>query len=114
MISNYQIERELGRDNHLLIYLAKRLTPDNLMVELRVPAASIAERLPYPELDWILADWQNISTLQHENIIAVYETGNHSDQYFIASEYFPHTTIKPLLSQGPLPIAQALPIINQI
>lgn len=52
------------------------------------------------------------SSLNHPNIVTIYEVGRHGDRFFIAAEYIEGTTLREQLS-APLDIAAVLDIATQ-
>ena len=54
------------------------------------------------------------SALQHPNVAAVYELGEHERQPFIAMEYVDGVTLEARLRDGPLPLDDALDVAMQI
>ena len=57
---------------------------------------------------------QSAATLDHPNVCAIYEVGEHGDQHFIAMQYIEGETLADRLARGPLPVADALRIAEQV
>ena len=54
------------------------------------------------------------SSLNHPNIITIYEIGQHESGAFIAMEYIDGQTLRDAMAGGPLPIRKTLQIASQI
>ena len=93
------------------VYLARDPNLDrNVAIKvLREPMAD--EEL----LQRFLREARATASLRHDNLITIYEVGDHDQQPFIAMEYVDGTTIGELIKRRqPLPLAQKLSFIEQI
>ncbi|MFN8000732.1 MAG: protein kinase [Acidobacteriota bacterium] len=54
------------------------------------------------------------SATTHPNIVAIYEIGKSDATYYIAQEYVEGETLRSRISQGPIPLLEALNIAYQI
>jgi tetratricopeptide (TPR) repeat protein/predicted Ser/Thr protein kinase len=79
----YVVVEELGHGGMGVVYLARQLTP-NRLVALKVLKASHALGRARTRFR---AEAELIARLQHPNIIAIYEVGEHQDEPFFAMEY---------------------------
>src|SRR5947209_9007620 len=57
---------------------------------------------------------QSISKLNHPNTVTVFEIGEAADVYFIAEEFIEGKTLRERITDGPLPLAEAVDVAVQI
>jgi predicted ATPase len=57
---------------------------------------------------------RSASSLNHPNIVTIYELGEHNSTRYIAMELIEGTTLRELLAAGPLPIRRAIEIAAQV
>jgi Tol biopolymer transport system component/serine/threonine protein kinase len=88
-------DASLGRD------VAIKLLPEHL--------ASEADNLAR-----LRQEARTASSLNHPNIITIYEIGEHDSGAFMAMEYVDGTTLRDLLGSGAVPVRKALQIAAQI
>ncbi|HZW76174.1 MAG TPA: protein kinase, partial [Caldimonas sp.] len=84
-----------------------------------VNAADVDEVLPLDPADAesrarLEREARAISSLDHPNICALYDVGQHGDAYFIVMQYLDGQTLAERLTRGPLPIDLALRIAIEI
>ncbi|MCU0494909.1 MAG: serine/threonine-protein kinase [Chloroflexaceae bacterium] len=111
-IGRFHIEAEVGRGGMGVVYRG-------LDQALQRP---VAIKLIAPHLSDVGSGGQRfqaeaaaVARLKHPNIAAIYETGDHEGQPYIAFEWVEGVTLAQVLeSQGRLPPARALPIMRQV
>lgn len=113
--SHYKILAQLGtggmgevwlaEDTQLSRKVALKLLPDKFAGE----PASASERSRRFEREAKAA-----SATNHPNIVAIYEIGKSDATYYIAQEYVEGETLRSRISQGPIPLLEALNIAYQI
>jgi eukaryotic-like serine/threonine-protein kinase len=54
------------------------------------------------------------AALNHPNILAVYDVGDHDGRPYIVSELLAGTTLREALAEGPLPVSRAVDIARQM
>ena len=110
-IGNYEIESEIERGEMSTIYRAHDLRDG------RVAAVKVfsSDCLNDPT---IRARYQNefqlITFLNNPNIVPLYEFGEQDGQLFIAMQWMAGGTLADRLAQGPLPLDEAVPILEQV
>jgi serine/threonine protein kinase len=66
-------------------------------------------------LQRFLREARATASLRHENLVTIYQVGEHEHQPFIAMEYVDGTTLSDIIKQRqPLPVAQKLSYLEQI
>ncbi len=104
-ISHYRIEGEIGRGGMGVVYRAvdTRLGRPVAVKVLPVEATADAERQRR-----FVREAQSASSLNHPNIVTIYEIAEDGGTTFIAMELVDGTPLDQVLAQGALPIAHAL------
>jgi TolB-like protein/Flp pilus assembly protein TadD len=106
----YEIVRPIGSGGMGDVYLAH----DGRLA--RHVALKVLRSGP-PDLDWIAAFRQEAlaaSSLNHPNILTIYEIGEHEGTSFIAAEYVNGVTLRERLKKGPLPLHEQVAVALQI
>ncbi len=111
-IGPYEIERQLGRGGMGVVYLAHD-TRLGRAVALKIPPSYLAHD-PVAKRR-IMAEARAASALDHPRIATVYDIGETEDgRLYIAMAYCEGETLQERLSDGPLPVEEAVSIAAQI
>jgi serine/threonine protein kinase len=110
-IGRYEVLRRLGRGGIGVVYLGR--DPDlDRHVAIKVLSDSFVED---ELLQRFFREAKATASLRHENLVTVYQVGEHDHQPFIAMEYVDGTTLAEIIRQKqPRPVAQKLVFIEQI
>lgn len=111
-IAGYRIESVIGRGGMAVVYRAEdsRL---GRKVALKLLTPSLAENEQFQQR--FIRESRLAASLDHPNIVPIYEAGEADGHLFIAMRYVPGSDLKQLLSQqGPLPPARILRLFVQI
>ena len=111
-VAGYRIERTLGRGGMSVVYLAEH---DWLQrnVALKVLAPQLAEDERFRER--FVRESRLAASLDHPNVIPIYEAGASGGDLFIAMRYVEGTDLRTLLHEGgALEPGRAIAIIRQV
>jgi serine/threonine-protein kinase len=111
-VSGYRIESILGRGGMAVVYLAEH---DRLKrkVALKVLTPEIAADDTFRQR--FIAESERLASVDHPNIIPIYEAGEDDDLLFIAMRYVETTDLKQLITdEGGLDPGRAVSIITQV
>jgi predicted Ser/Thr protein kinase len=111
-LAGYRIERVLGRGGMSVVYLAhdSRL---NRKVALKLLSPELAEDEGFRGR--FLRESQLAASLDHPNVVPVYEAGETSGLLYIAMRYVAGTDLKALLrTEGALAPERALVLVSQV
>ncbi|MBC8351988.1 MAG: protein kinase [Planctomycetes bacterium] len=105
LIGDYELLDELGRGGMGIVYLARQRSIDRI-VALKVIRRDQLESL-HPEsqrsvVDRFHQESMAAAKLEHNNIIRLYEVGEHEGQQFFSMQYVPGQSLSDLLREGPL------------
>jgi len=110
-ISQYRILRPLGKGGMGEVFLAE----DTILqrkVALKFLAPDLDHNTAVPKL--LLREARAAAGLDHPYICKIHEIGEAEGRHFIAMEYVEGTTIREMLSTGPLPLDQVLHIAMEM
>ena len=112
VVAGYRIETLLGRGGMAAVYLAEdpRL---KRKVALKVLAPELAADDAFRRR--FIGESERLASVDHPNIIPVYEAGEDGDLLFIAMRYVDSTDLKQLIARGgSLPPELAVSIVTQV
>ena len=110
-LASYRIERLLGRGGMGEVYLAEDLRLKR-RVALKVLSAEFANDEAFRER--FLVESELAASLDHPNVIPIYEADEAAGYLFIAMRYVDGTDLKERLRQGPLAPADAIDLLSQV
>ena len=107
----YRIEDVLGRGGMGIVYLAEdqRL---KRRVALKLLSPELAEDERFRER--LLAESELAASLDHPNIVPIYEAGEVEGRIFISMRYVEGDDLKALLREGPLSPEHSLALVSQV
>ncbi len=110
-IADYRIEAVLGRGGMSVVYLAEDLRlKRRVALKLLTPALAEDERFR----DRFLRESELAASLDHANVIPIYEAGEADGSLFIAMRYVEGSDLKALLRDGPLSEERAVLLAGQV
>jgi serine/threonine protein kinase len=110
--ATYEIERTLGRGGMSVVYLAEHQWLQR-KVALKVLAPQLAEDERFQER--FIRESRLAASLDHPNVIPIYEAGASGGDLFIAMRYVEGSDLRTLLHEtGALDTARAIAIVRQV
>src|SRR5207247_6465275 len=108
-VQGYRIVSKIGRGGSAIVYLAERES-DKQQVVLKIlnATAGMDEIL----LQRFVQEFDIISSIDHPNVVKIYDRGFSDRQAYLAMEYFPNGSLAELIPQG-LSGRQALSLLAQ-
>ena len=101
--------RKLGAGGMGEVYLA-----EDAVLNRRVAIKFVIESADAPSKSRLLREAQAAATLEHPNVCAIYEVGEHENQPYIVMQYVEGETLAERLARGPLAPADAIRIATQL
>ncbi|MFA5206051.1 MAG: serine/threonine-protein kinase [Lentisphaeria bacterium] len=113
LVANYRIEREIGRGNMAVVYLATQLDLQR-PVALKILTGGLARDQDF--VSRFLNEARTAAALSHPNIVQAFSAGAVADDlYYFAMEYIEGETLHDRITrEGPLKPADLLPIVLDI
>ena len=107
----YRIDALIGRGGMGVVYRAYDLRlKRNVALKLVAPELSQNERFRERFLD----ESELAASLDHPNVIPIYNAGEHEGQLYLAMRYVEGSDLKTLLREGPLDPGRAIAICSQV
>src|SRR5688500_14988294 len=110
-LAGYRIESILGWGGMSVVYLAEDLRLKR-RVALKLLAASLSEDESFR--DRFLRESELAASIDHPNIVPIYEAGATDDLLFIAMRYVEGLDLKQRLERGRLAPAEAIGVLAQV
>ena len=108
----YQLEEMIGHGGMSIVFRARHLALDR-PVALKLLAPELSDDPTFQER--FVRESRLAASLDHPNVIPIYEAGEENGVYYIAMRYVPGSNLKALLRRdGPLDSAQTVSVIGQI
>jgi streptogramin lyase len=111
-LGGYRIESLIGRGGMGIVYLAEDMTLGR-KVAIKLLAPELAEDERFRER--FLKESRLAASLEHPNIITIYEARQVDSSLYLAMRYVEGTDLRALIADGgALPIERALSIVSQV
>ena len=111
LIVDYRVEAVLGRGGMSIVYLAEDLRlRRHVALKLLAPALANDERFRQR----FLSESELAASLDHANVIPVYEAGEADGSLYIAMRYVEGSDLKARLGDGPLSDEEAVAVALQV
>jgi len=110
--AGYRIVSLLGHGGMSVVYLAEHLGLER-KVAIKVLAPALAEDARFR--DRFVRESRMAASLDHPNVIPIYEAGESDGRLFIAMRYVEGTDLKGLIREfGPMDPGQAVSVVRQV
>ena len=110
-ISHYQVLEKIGQGGMGEVFLAQDTTLDRKVALKFLPKASQPDPTARKRF---LREAKSAAALDHPFICKIYQVGEVKERPFIAMEYLQGMTLQEKLSDGPLPVSEAVEIAFEI
>src|SRR5215510_313307 len=110
-IGRYEVRSQIGAGGMGEVYLARDIELDRL-VALKILPAVLAN--DHQRMRRFVQEAKSASSLNHQNIITIYEIGETDSTRFIATEFIDGVTLRQKLKRGPLTLHEVFEVGIQI
>jgi serine/threonine-protein kinase len=107
-IPGYEVEGVLGRGGMGIVFRARHLRLNRLVALKMSLACAYCEPR---ELERLQREAEAVASLQHENIVRVYDVGDHEGRPFFTMEYVEGGSLADKLTGAPQPVQQAAALV---
>lgn len=111
-LNQYKILEQIGRGGMATVYRANQPSIDR-DVAVKVLSKELVDQ-DESFLDRFYLEVKVISQLQHPHILPVYDFGEFEGQPYIVTAYVSGGTLKELINQGPMDLAEILRLLEQL
>ncbi|HET8846070.1 MAG TPA: serine/threonine-protein kinase, partial [Ktedonobacteraceae bacterium] len=110
------LERLIGHGGMGAVYLARQQRPRrSVAVKVFLPGPALDDEARADFLARFRREADAIASLDHINIIPIYEYGEQNQQAYLVMPYISGGTLRQIINtRGPLPLNEALPLVEQI
>lgn len=110
-IPGYEILSEIGRGGMGVVYQAKQVNLNRVVAIKMLISGSHATSEDFARF---FTEAEAVATLQHPNIVQVYETGRSDDLPYMALEYVSGGSLVQVLKDGPLSSKRSAHLVEQL
>jgi class 3 adenylate cyclase len=108
-VHGYRVQSKLGQGGSSTVYLAER-DADKQLVVLKI--LNMSSGPSQTLLHGFMREFEIISSIDHANVVKIYDRGFSEDLAYIAMEYFPGGTLAGIIAEG-LTARQGLSLLAQ-
>jgi WD40 repeat protein/predicted Ser/Thr protein kinase len=108
---NYELLEEIGRGGMGVIYKARQAGLDRLVAVKMILGGHFASR---ESVQRFQAEAQTAAKLQHPNIVALHEVGEHEGQHFFSMDFVEGRSLAELVREQPLSPARAARYVQRL
>ena len=108
---DYELLELLARGGMGVVYKARQVSLNRTVALKMIQAGLLASPA---EIKRFQAEAEAVAHLQHPNIVAIHEIGEHEDHHFFTMDYVAGRTLAEVVRDGPLPAARAASYVRTI
>ena len=110
-VGNYELLEEIARGGMGVIYKARQTTLGRTVAVKMIVAGRLATE---EEVQRFLVEAKAVAGLQHPNIVAIHEVGQHEGWHYFSMDYVEGRDLAKILRENVLPAKQAAGYVRQM
>jgi len=108
---DYEILEEIARGGMGVVYKARQTTLNRIVALKMILSGELATS---EDIERFHLEAQAAANLNHPNIVAIHEVGQHEDRYYFSMDYVEGQSLGERLLSGPVPVRQAAEYVQTI